>query len=95
MLGSSADGLFASYSSFSAIANKDGEDIEAGAAPDLVLIDQYTTDYSVLYDIDAISEAMNDFYKHEDGNALLYGAIAVSVIVAIAAVLLIRKRGTS
>ena len=97
MLGSTADGLIGTYSSYSAGATKSGKDLEAGAEPDLVLIDSTTTDYSVLYDIDAISNAMNDFYAKKGGsNTLIYVAIAIIVLLAIAAtVFFMRKKSAT
>jgi len=87
MLGSTADGFFGTYSSFNAGGTKSGKDLEAGAEPDLVLIDSTTTDYSALYDVDAISKAMNDFYTKKSGNnTLIYIAIAAVVLLAIVAV---------
>jgi len=97
MIGSTADGLFGTYSSYSAGATKSGKDLEAGAEPDKVLIDSTTTDYSVLYDIDTLSKAMNDFYAKKGGsNTLIYVAIAIVVLVAIAAaVLFMRKKSAA
>ena len=97
MIGSTADGLFGTYSSYNAGATKSGKDLEAGAEPDKVLIDSTTTDYSVLYDIDTLSKAMNDFYAKKGGsNTLIYVAIAIVVLVAIAAaVLFMRKKSAA
>ena len=94
MLGSTSDGLFGTYSSYSALATKSGADVEAGAVPDKVLIDSSTTDYSVLYDMDTLSLAINDFYKESD-NTILYIAIALVCVVVMAAVtLFVKKRNT-
>ncbi|MBQ7702020.1 MAG: hypothetical protein IJT54_06405 [Candidatus Methanomethylophilaceae archaeon] len=84
MLGSTSDGFISSCSSYSAAATKSGADVEAGAAPDKVLIDSSTTDYSVLYDIDEISRSMNDFYRKSDDDsgydAVVIGAVAIAII---------------
>ena len=91
MLGSTADGFFGTYSSYMSTATKSGADVEAGAAPDKVLIDSSTTDYSVLFDMDVLSSAINDFYKKTD-NTALYVAIAIIVIGLIVALALFLKR---
>jgi hypothetical protein len=92
MLGSTSDGFISSCSSYSAAATKSGADVEAGAAPDKVLIDSSTTDYSVLYDIDEIGRSMNDFYGKSDGDsghdAVVIGAVAIAII-ALAAILIV------
>ena len=92
MLGSTSDGFLATCSSYSASATKSGADVEAGAAPDKVLIDSSTTDYSVLYDIDEISISMNDFYKRSDDDsghdAVVIGAATIAII-ALAAILIV------
>jgi hypothetical protein len=97
MLGSTADGLLGTYSSFNTMADRSGDDVEAGAAPDLVLIDSSTTDYSALYDIDVISKAMNDFYAKEEGNSTsIYVATAIVILLAIVAVAFyVRKKGAA
>ncbi len=97
MLGSTADGFFGSYSSFVTMGTKSGKDMEAGAEPDTVLINSSTTDYAALYDIDAISKAMNDFYTKKEGNSTpIYIAIAIVVLLAIVAVAFyVKKKGTA
>jgi len=97
MLGSTADGFFGTYSSFETIGTKSGKDLETGAEPDTVLINSSTTDYTALYDINAISKAMNDFYAKKEGNSTpIYIAIAIVVLLAIVAVAFyVKKKGTA
>jgi hypothetical protein len=92
--GALPDGFFFHLSSTSTMADSTWKTVETGAEPDYVLVDSFSDnpDYSVLYDIDKISELMNKSNSSDD-NTMIYiivGVIAAIVIVG-ALVIVLRR----
>ena len=86
--GALPDGFFFHLSSTSTMADSAWKSVETGAEPDYVLVDSFSDnpDYSVLYDIDKISELMNKSEPSGSSgdNTMLY--IIVGVVAALAVV---------
>ena len=88
------DGFIYHLSSTSTMADSAWKSVETGAVPDYVLVDSFSEnpDYSVLYDIDKISELMNKS-KSSDDNTMIYVIVGViAAIVIIGALVIILRR---
>ena len=91
--GALPDGFIYHLSSTSTMADSAWKSVETGAKPDYVLVDSFSDnpDYSVLYDIDKISELMNK--SNSSDNTMMYIIIGVvaAIIVVVALVFVIRR----
>ena len=86
-VGALPDGFIYHLSSTCTMADSAWKTVETGAEPDYVLVDSFSDnpDYSVLYDIDKISELMNKS-KSSGDNTMIYvivGIVAAIIIVGI------------
>ena len=83
--GALPDGFLYHLSSTNDMADSTWKSVETGAKPDYVLVDSFSDnpDYSVLYDIDKISELMNKSksYDEETMRNVLTGVVVVIAIV--------------
>lgn len=79
------DGFIFHISSTNTMTDSEWKTVETGAEPDYVLVDSFadTTDYSVLYDIDKISELMNK--SGSSGGAAMFVVIGVIAGVIVGA----------
>ena len=76
------------------MADSKWKSVETGAEPDYVLVDSFSDnpDYSVLYDIEKISELMNKS-KSSDDNTMMYVIIGViAAIVIVGALVFVLRR---
>jgi hypothetical protein len=76
------------------MADSTWKTVETGAVPDYVLVDSFSDnpDYSVLYDIDKISELMNKSEPSGD-NTVMYVIIGVvAAIIVIGALVFVLRR---
>ncbi len=92
--GALADGFLFHLSSTSDMADSKWKSVETGAEPDYVLVDSFSDnpDYSVLYDIEKISELMNKS-KSSDDNTMMYVIIGViAAIVIVGALVFVLRR---
>ena len=75
------------------MADSKWKSVETGAKPDYVLVDSFSDnpDYSVLYDIDKISELMNK--SKSSDNTMMYVIIGViAAIVIVGALVFVLRR---
>jgi hypothetical protein len=81
------DGFIYHLSSTNNMADSTWKSVETGAKPDYVLVDSFSDnpDYSVLYDIDKISELMNK--SKSSDNTMLYVAVGIVAAIVIVGVL--------
>lgn len=87
-VGASVDGFPFLMSSTNTMSDTNWKSVETGAQPDYVLVDTFSDnpDYSVLYDLDKISELMNKSDNPSSGNNL-HMILAVCAVAAVLAVL--------
>ena len=95
--GALPDGFFYHLSSTSTMADSTWKTVETGAVPDYVLVDSFSDnpDYSVLYDIDKISEMMNKSEPSGSSgdNTVMYVIIGVvAAIIVIGALVFVLRR---
>ena len=95
--GALPDGFFYHLSSTSTMADSTWKTVETGVVPDYVLVDSFSDnpDYSVLYNIDKISELMNKSNPSgpSGDNTVMYVIIGVvAAIIVIGALVFVLRR---
>jgi len=92
-LGGTADSVLGTLSSVVILTDSKGNTVEVGATPDAVLVntDDESADLSVLYDMDMLSEKMNDFYSPKSDGINAYTIILIVLVILAAASLIVWK----
>lgn len=87
-VGAPIEGFAFLMSSTNTMADADWKSVETGAVPDFVLVDTFSDDpdYSVLYDIDRISELMN---SSDDPGSVDYTVVILTACIIVAAFLIV------
>jgi len=92
-LAGTADSVLGTLSSVVILTDSKGNTVEVGATPDAVLVDtdDESADLSVLYDMDVLSEKMNDFYSPKSDGINVYTIVLIVLVILAAASLVVWK----